>query len=108
MPEWTGNKLIQLAGCDPAYTSDGDDCIVRQATLGEDISGRQILDFGGVGNVSKIEITAGGGDAYYQVTEKLRNWCDRRGIDTNHTAVETGALTLACPVFWIKNGRQAF
>lgn len=94
MPEWSGNKLVELVSCDPAFTSDGDDCIVRQATLGEDISGRQILDYGGVGNVSKITIAAGGGDAYYQITDKLKAYCERRNIDTQHTAVETGGINL--------------
>lgn len=41
---WAGGDLVHIAALDPAFTGDGDDCILRIGTMGKSIDGEMILN----------------------------------------------------------------
>lgn len=44
--EWSGIIPLQIcAGIDPAFSTGGDNCIVRMAILGQEVTGKIVLDF---------------------------------------------------------------
>lgn len=57
--EWAGvYPLNMCAGLDPAFTSGGDNCILRLAILGVDTRGKVVLDFKGSKLLFNIPINA--------------------------------------------------
>lgn len=45
-PEWSGLVPLQIcAGIDPAFSTGGDNCVIRMAILGQETSGKIVLDF---------------------------------------------------------------
>ena len=88
--EWEGTvPLIRLAGLDPAFHSDGDDCVFRWATLGMSTSGKMVLDFGGKENVKYIKIDDTSREpAEYQILHQTKDWCEKLGIPPRNLAVD--------------------
>lgn len=89
---WEGtNGLIKIAGIDPAFHSDGDDCIFRWATLGiNDITGKLTLDFGGKKNIHYIKIDDTSTEPpEYQIMNQCKKLCRDLGIDERNVAVDT-------------------
>lgn len=89
--EWKGvGTLIRIAGIDPAFHSDGDDCVFRWATLGLSASGKMTLDFGGKENIHYIRIDDTIGEPpEYQIINQCRALCKKLGIHENNVAVDT-------------------
>lgn len=87
---WSGrDKIYQLAGLDPAFNPDGDECILRFATLGIDVNGLWVLDFGGEENIHKLVIDASVPDpAEYQILNQTREICIERGVLPENLAVD--------------------
>lgn len=57
--EWSGIFPLQLcAGIDPAFSTGGDNCIIRLAVLGQEITGKIVLDFMGSRLLFKIPVLA--------------------------------------------------
>lgn len=55
--EWSGLHQLQIvAGLDPAFSSGGDQCILRLGVLGQSINGAVLLDFRGEELLFKIRI----------------------------------------------------
>ena len=89
---WDGTKsLIRIAGIDPAFHSDGDDCVFRWATLGiNDITGKMTLDFGTKKNIHYIKIDDTSPEPpEYQIMYKCQELCKKLGISTRNVAVDT-------------------
>lgn len=88
--EWEGTMpLIRLAGLDPAFHSDGDDCVFRWATLGMATSGKMVLDFGGKQNVHYIRIDDSSKEpAEYQILSQTKVLCEKLGIPPKNLAVD--------------------
>lgn len=54
---WLGRQQLKLvAGLDPAFTKGGDDCILRIAALGQEVTGKTVLDFKNTNLTFKIPI----------------------------------------------------
>ena len=76
--EWSGLYTVRyLAGLDPAFSVQGDDCILRLAKYGVTTNGLVCLDYGGDSLVFKLLMLANSPDAVEiqiakQVVEKLR------------------------------------
>lgn len=89
--EWEGTTpLIRLAGLDPAFHSDGDDCVFRWATLGMSTSGKMVLDFGGKDNIHYIRIDDSSKEpAEYQILHQAKAICNKLGIPPKNLAVDT-------------------
>lgn len=88
--EWEGSvPLIRLAGLDPAFHSDGDDCVFRWATLGMSTEGKMTLDFGGKQNMHYIRIDDSSKEpAEYQILNETKALCDKLGIPPKNLAVD--------------------
>lgn len=57
--EWSGlHRIHIIAGLDPAFSIGGDQCVLRLAMLGQDISGRMVLDFRGDKLLFRIQLSA--------------------------------------------------
>lgn len=89
---WDGTKsLIKIAGIDPAFHSDGDDCVFRWATLGiNDVTGKMTLDFGGKKNIHYIKINDRSDEPpEYQIMNACKKLCKELGIQERNVAVDT-------------------
>lgn len=90
--EWSGiGNLVKIAGIDPAFHSDGDDCVFRWATLGvNEVTGKMTLDFGGKKNIHYIKIDDRSEEPpEYQIMNACRRLCKEIGIDERNVAVDT-------------------
>lgn len=90
--EWSGiGNLVKIAGIDPAFHSDGDDCVFRWATLGvNEITGKMTLDFGGKENIHYIKIDDRSDEPpEYQIMNACKKLCKEIGIDERNVAVDT-------------------
>lgn len=57
--EWSGIYPLQIvAGLDPAFSTGGDQCVLRLGVLGQDVGGRVMLDFRGEDLLFRIKINA--------------------------------------------------
>ena len=83
--------LIRIAGIDPAFHSDGDDCVFRWATLGiNDVTGKMTLDFGGKKNIHYIKINDRSDEPpEYQIMNACKKLCKELGIQERNVAVDT-------------------
>lgn len=62
--EWLGiTPLTIVGGLDPAFSTGGDQCILRLAVLGQDVSGKIVLDYRGDELLFRIPISATSKDA---------------------------------------------
>lgn len=87
---WSGTWQVQLAGLDPAFTSEGDECILRFATLGLMDNGVVGLDFGGPENVVSLALDARSPEpATYQVIRQARDICIARGVEPENFGMDT-------------------
>lgn len=87
--EWSGRREhIRLAACDPAFTADGDNCPLRFATLGEDTTGKLVLQFD---EIIQLEIDGrkGADPISYQIVRLCREHCQSRGIPPKHFAFDS-------------------
>ena len=90
--EWSGmRELIRIAGIDPAFHSDGDDCVFRWATLGiNEVTGKMTLDFGGKKNIHYIKIDDTSPEPpEYQIMYACKKLCKELGIQNRNIAVDT-------------------
>ena len=87
---WEGRWQITLAGLDPAFTSEGDECILRFATMGPDERGILCLDFGGEENVISLALNAKSKEPIsYQIVRQTKEECIGRGVLPNHFGADT-------------------
>lgn len=57
--EWSGlHKINVVAGLDPAFSIGGDQCVLRLGMLGQDITGKMVLDFRGDKLLYRIQLSA--------------------------------------------------
>ena len=90
--EWSGlHPLVVVAGLDPAFSTGGDNCVLRLAYLGQNTDGQIVLDYRGDELLFKIKIVADStksadlqiADGVIEVLRKfncpLRNMC----VDAN-------------------------
>lgn len=87
---WNGNWQITLASCDPAFTSEGDECILRFATMGVMENGRIGLDFGGPQNIKALELDSRSKEPInYQIVKQIKKECMARGVEPHHFGIDT-------------------
>ena len=92
--EWSGIVPLQIcAGIDPAFSTGGDNCMVRLAVLGQEITGKIVLDFMYDRLLFKIPVLATSNDsAELQVTKGIievlnRHQCPFENVALNITGV---------------------
>jgi hypothetical protein len=62
--EWSGIIPLQICGgIDPAFSTGGDNCVVRLAVLGQEITGKIVLDFMHERLLFKIPVLASSADS---------------------------------------------
>lgn len=89
---WSGReKLIRVAGLDPAFTPGGDECILRFAVLGHDIHGKWVLDYGGIDNILRLTLDAESEEPIeYQIVHQTMQHCMQRGVNPGDLAIDVG------------------
>lgn len=91
--EFTGSYAIRLAALDPAFTADGDECILRFATLGTMRNGLTGLDFGGPENIVPLQLDARSSEPInYQIVQQARRECEARDIPPEHFACDVWGM----------------
>ncbi len=91
--EFSGQYKIRLGALDPAFTSGGDNCVMRFADLGLDTRGFMVLQFDPaihylkINGVSKEPVS-------YQVVRMAREMCEQQGIKPEHFALDTWGFGL--------------
>ena len=122
--EWAGvDKLKVIAGLDPAFSTGGDQCILRLAILGQDVTGKIILDFRGNELLFKIPITAHSKDsADIQIAKKVISILKDYGVRLADLAIDAngqgralgevirlqaGALDVPIKIYCTKSGQLA-
>jgi len=80
------SKAVEIAGLDPAFTVDGDGCILRFALLGDMPSGKQGIT---LRTRYKIPIKAGS-DITYQIANFVIEQCMKRGMAPRQLGIDIG------------------
>jgi hypothetical protein len=79
---WSGDWKIPVAGLDPAFTSNGDECILQFAEMGVMENGLVGLDYGGEKNTISIQLDSKSKEPInYQIVREVKRECVNRGID---------------------------
>jgi hypothetical protein len=90
MAKWEGSWKIWLAALDPAFTSEGDECILRFASMGPFQNGVIGVDFGGEENILSLSLDAKSGEPItYQIVRQAREECKIRGIEAHCFGADT-------------------
>lgn len=89
--EWSGLVPFKVvAGLDPAFSSGGDQCILRLAVLGQDIYGNILLDFRGESLLFKIPINVVLQDAAeIQIADKVIEILGKYGCELGNLAIDS-------------------
>ena len=87
---WKGGDIINIAALDPAFTMDGDDCILRFAQIGTDADGVTIMNLTDVVRLNLIDDV--NMPIFYQIADQTINELIKRKIQPEHFALDaTGA-----------------
>jgi len=88
--EWSGRYPLQMvAGLDPAFSTGGDQCLLRLAILGIDVHGNQVLDYRGMELLFKIQISATLGiSAELQIAQQVIRILAEYNCPLHHMAVD--------------------
>jgi hypothetical protein len=87
---WEGGGLETIAALDPAFTSDGDDCILRFAKVGRDMNGNLIMLLTDIVRLSLMEDQSI--PLFYQVADQTIDELKKRGVQPQNFALDsTGA-----------------
>lgn len=92
--EWLGvNPLQKVAGLDPAFSTGGDQCLLRLGILGQTTDGGIVLDFRGNSLVFPIKIRASHGrtgkSAELQIAEQVCDILIQHGVSLEHLAIDS-------------------
>lgn len=88
--EWTGLYPIHMvAGLDPAFSTGGDGCVLRLAALGQDTSGKIVLDYRGDELLFQLRIVASSTDSVeVQIARQVLNVLDRYNVPLHNLCVD--------------------
>lgn len=93
--EFAGHGTVTIAALDPAFTADGDECILRFGTLGLSTEGFMVLDTGGPDNVIKIQLDSKSKEPIsYQIVHAARRECSKRGVTPSRFGADTWGFGL--------------
>lgn len=121
--EWSGLYPLKIcAGLDPAFSTGGDNCVLRLAYLGVDIMGNVVLDFKRETLLFKIPIAPNSGSsAESQIATKVLSILNQHGATLANLCIDASgagrglaeilkltANSLFTPkkIFTIRHGRQ--
>ena len=87
---WAGGNIKQIAALDPAFTTDGDDCILRFAKVGKALDGDLIIE---CGDIVRLQLQESENyPLFYQVADQTIAELTRRSILPEDFAIDaTGA-----------------
>lgn len=88
--EWSGLYPLQYcAGLDPAFTTGGDQCILRLAQLGQRVDGTVVLDYRDTALLFKIHIVKNPVDsAEVQIAKQVLNILAQYNIPLNRLCID--------------------
>jgi len=87
---WSGGGIKLIAALDPAFTSDGDDCILRFAKVGQAVDGELMIECTDIVRLSLTDSETY--PLFYQVADQTIAELTRRGIQAEDFAIDaTGA-----------------
>jgi len=88
--EWTGIMPLQVCGgIDPAFSTGGDNCVVRLAILGQETTGKIVLDFMGERLLFRIPVLASSPkSAEMQIAEGIVNVLKQHQCPLEHCALD--------------------
>jgi len=87
--EWAYD-YITVAGVDPAFTSDGDDCVFQMADVGMSKEGIQTIRFH---PPKKLTIQASGGDPIaYQIASQVIELCTLNDVKPYHLGIDESGI----------------
>ena len=88
--KWDGSWKIKLAALDPAFTSEGDDCILRFADMGPMENGVVGLDYGGAENIINLQLDARSREPIsYQIVRLAKAECIKRNVEPQFFGADT-------------------
>jgi len=89
---WQGERIKQIAALDPAFSVDGDDCILRFARVGKAIDGDLSLQ---LDDIVRLQLTEDASyPVSYQIADQTIGELNKRGIAPEDFAIDsTGAGT---------------
>lgn len=86
---WDSRWLVTLAALDPAFTTDGDECILRFGTMGVADNGLVTLDVGGERNIISLPIDSRSKEPVnYQILNMAKQECIARGVKPEHFGLD--------------------
>lgn len=85
-PQWGLINPTVIASCDPSFTSGGDTSPIYFAEVGFDLAGYAIINFVDYVN---IQTTIDGDDVIFQLAERIRHECEKRGVKPEHFILDT-------------------
>ena len=81
--------LSMCAGLDVAFSTGGDDCILRLGIIGQHVNGKIVIDFRKEELIFKVPIMAvGGKSAELQIAEFVLDILGKHKIPLNHLAID--------------------
>lgn len=87
--KWLGTEKVTVAALDPAYTSDGDECILRFADVGMTTAGHYAIDFGGSKNIIPLNLDSRSKEPMtYQIVRLAKAECEKRGVRPEHFGMD--------------------
>lgn len=89
--EWLGiEPLHMVAGLDPAFSTGGDQCVLRLGVLGQDVNGGIVLDFRNEELLFRIPISARSGDsAEIQIAKRVTEILGNYNIPLHHLCLDS-------------------
>jgi hypothetical protein len=109
--EWSGYYPMQrVAGLDPAFSIDGDKCILRIADVGHSFSGKVLVDFGGSSNTFELKYSTNDVRSLErQLGEQAIDILDRYKIPLTNLAIDvTGQGRAIGEVIMLLNEKRGF
>jgi hypothetical protein len=87
---WAGGGLVQIAALDPAFTNDGDDCILRFGVMGKSTDNEQMLALTDTIRLNLQELE--NYPLFYQIADQTIAELTKRNIEPENFALDsTGA-----------------
>lgn len=88
--EWSGmHELHIVGGLDPAFSTGGDQCVLRLAVLGQTTGGQVVLDYRGDSLLFKIPITVQSDkSAELQIADQVKAICEKYNCRLEHICID--------------------
>lgn len=105
-PVWGGDGVVLLAGLDPAFTSEGDDCILQIGRLGKDLRGTPTIGFG---DTYSLFINASDPrPVSYQIWDQVKALQEELGFLIENLGVDDSGTQSVADIIDAQSGQRCF